>query len=431
MRNLRKELKSTVERCKPALTLLAVALILTAFSKSTLAADNEVPWVKKPPTIEQLTGGKVHTGEEITAKNVDLVQPYLLESYVRDIKDGGTITIVPTIPSRMLVPEPIIKATMANAGKAAISADGTIATKSGKPWLGGFPFAFPKTALEVMVDFQYDYHDQVFPKSDNFWIDPRGEMYKDTENVVEEYYMNGRACVKPYGFVPHYRNELMRTLVYDTAPYDLRGIAVLTIIYVDQSKLPDSWGYIPVLRRVQRFSSAQRYDSVDGSDLRAGDINTFSDPLGLWTFKLLARKPMLFPVEPADFPLAIKNKGLPLIKGKYIKGLKLQVRDCYLVEATPKDPSYIYSKKILLIDASTYIANGNFYDKQGKLWLGYYTIIAPYKDPCGNSFRAVAYPIHNYQTGSASLAAVYSYKSNSSDTKLEDFTLRNISTMGR
>lgn len=416
---------------KVTLTVLAGILILTGVGATGWAADNnEVPWVKPPPTIEQLTGGKVHTGEVINAQNVDLVRPYLLESFVRDVQDGWTFTIAPTTPSALLVPPSAVKATMENIGKATVDANGTVVTRDGKPWPGGFPAPYPKTAAEVLANSLYHVADQVHTLADEFWIDPQGHKYKDVKMEFDEFNLNGRTCNPPLHYVPGYNTELLRELAYDIAPYDVQGISILSIIYNDQTKLPDAWGYIPVLRRVQRFSSAQRYDSMDGSDFRVGDANAFSDPISFWNLKLIARKPMLYPLDPG-YPRPKPGVGIPLVKGKYPAGMTMQLRDVYLIEARPKDPDHIYSKKIIETDSAMWGSSGDFYDRQGKLWIGFHAIYSPHKDPCGNDVAAAAYIFHNYQTGSVTLNATYEYMLDDPNLTVDDFTLRRISTLSR
>jgi hypothetical protein len=182
---------------------------------------------------------------------------------------------------------------------------------------------------------------------------------------------------------------------------------------------------------VQRFSSAQRYDSVDGSDLRAGDLNGFSDPLAFWNYRLIARKPMLFPISPG-YPHPEKGAAnLKFIKGKYLEGMKMEVRDVYIIETTPKDPNHIYSKKILEIDAGTYLSLGDFYDKQGKLWIAFEAVFTPDTSPCGAKARPLAYLFRNFQTGSVTCDTVWEWRQDDPKIAADKFTLHYISTQSR
>ncbi len=409
---------------------VAVAVLVSAIG--AFAAEDEVFWVRRSPPIEQLTGGKIKTGDTVTAENVDLVKDLLSESMYRNIKDGGVLKINPTTPTTKLMLPSLLKATIENRGKAKVAPNGTVTTQDGGPWIGGFPVPEPKTAIEVMATRQYYQQDQQLDEFDNNWVNPKGDVYKKIIGQVAVAYMNGRVCEKPVPFVPGSEHELRRELIHDLDPYDVRGLSVLTVIYVDQDKLPDAWGYVPVLRRVQRFSSGQRYDSLDGSDLRAGDIGAFSDPLGTWDFTLIGRKPMLSTIT-VDSPLPKPREDIALIKGKYPRDATAEVRDTYVIEAKPKDPSHIYSRKMLYIDAGTWYAVGDFYDKQGNLWIGWHTHFMRGESPCGNYPRPTLFRLYNYQTGSGSFYNLYRFdQSPGPDVlPLDTFTLKWISTQTR
>ncbi|MCZ6463693.1 MAG: DUF1329 domain-containing protein, partial [Proteobacteria bacterium] len=66
------------------------------------------------------------------------------------------------------------------------------------------------------------------------------------------------------------------------APFDARGIMLMTYRYKSSdkpradSKNDDTWVYVPTLRRVRRISSAQRTDSVSGTDFTFDDLRSFN-----------------------------------------------------------------------------------------------------------------------------------------------------------
>lgn len=414
-------------RITPIAALILVLLHVPA------SAQDKVFWVKPVPPIEELTDGKIKTGGMVTPENVEVVKDLLSESLYRNIKDGGVLKINPTTPTSELMLPDLLAATIRNQGKAKVWPNGTVTTTDGGPWIGGFPIPEPKTAIEVMATRQYYQQDTQLDEWDNYWVNPAGQVYKKIVGQVGVRYMNGRVCEDPVPVVPGHEDELRRELILDLDPYDVRGLAVLSIIYNDQDRLPDAWGYIPVMRRVQRFSSGQRYDSLDGSDLRAGDIGAFADPLGMWNFKLVARKPFLSMITRDGNPIPEAGRDIALIKGKYPKDSTGEVRDTYIIEATPKDPSHIYSKKMLYIDSGTWYAVGDFYDQQGNLWIGWHTHFVRDDSPCGNYPRPTLFRLYNYQTGSGSFFNLYLFEQSPGPSKLppEKFTLKGISTIGR
>ncbi|MGE0520676.1 MAG: DUF1329 domain-containing protein [Candidatus Binatia bacterium] len=409
----------------------AIAMFAVAVGCAAAAVDGDVPWTKSVPTIEEITSGKIKTGDQITAANLDAVRALLPESWIRNIEDGAVLTINPTTPTKNLLPPPQIQATLDNNGKASVGPDGTVTTKDGSAWVGGFPILQPQTALEVMANRTYFIPDEVIDEYDNYWVNPAGETYKTIVGQVSQFYIDGRVCLEPKPVVPGFPGELMRSLIHDLDPYDVRGLSVLSVLYVDQSKYPDAWGYIPVLRRVQRFSSAQRYDSVDGSDLRSGDLGGFSDPLGLWDFTLIDRKPMLVNLTSTN-PIPEKGKDIPLIKGKYPRDAKAELRDTWIIDAKPKDPAHIYSRKKLYVDAGTYLSVGDFFDRQDNLWLGWHTHFIREDSHCGNHARSTLFRLYNYQTNSGSFYNLYRWDFNKPNVlSIQDFTLKRITSRGR
>ena len=66
--------------------------------------------------------------------------------------------------------------------------------------------------------------------------------------------------------------------VHVTAPFDARGIMLMSYRYksadrpVAEAKNDDTWVYVPTLRRVRRISTAQRTDSISGTDFTFDDL---------------------------------------------------------------------------------------------------------------------------------------------------------------
>ena len=402
---------------------------------SGFSEELEVWWEKPAPSIEEISGGKLHVGDTITSENVEYVKDYMPEVFYLDTLDGAEWEIMPTTPGAKLIFPSMITATKENLGKAVLQGD-SLYLADGTPWIGGFPFPEPKNALEVMQNRAYRNVDAIRGQVKVLWVNPGREIYKTTSADVGLMYSTGRVCEEPKPYLPGREAELVRELIWFIEPYDVRGLSILSTIYVDQDRFPDAWGYIPALRRVQRFSSAQRYDSTDGSDFRAGDFDTFSDPLGLWDFKILGRKFLFSVLTGADFQAGIAplTETAPLIKGRYLKGARVELRDTYIIEARPKDSDYIYSKKILYIDAAIWLSwLGEFYDKSDELWIGYSLWWFRNVTDCGNYPNVTWIGINNYQTGSSSSQQISFSTRNPPLDELwpQMFTLKHIMALGR
>lgn len=416
-------------------TVILPVLLCTVGSAA--AQRSGVWWERKPPSIEEISGGKLAVGDKITKENVDLVKEYMAEAFYLDTKNGAEWEIVQTTPGERLVIPAMVEATNQNLGKALIREDGTVLMQSGEPWAGGFPVPEPQSGLQVMVNRQFIQPDGVMDYFKSYWVNPEGNTYKNTIGNAGTLATTARVYEEPKPVLPGFENELSRQLLVFHDPYDVRGISVLSIIYVDQSKLPDAWGYVPVLRRVQRFSSGQRYDSSDGSDLRAGDLNTFSDPLGLWEFKLVDRKFMFSPLTGAEEQAGAVpvDQNVPLINGRYPRDARVELRDTYVIEAVPKDPSHIYSRKLLFADSATWWTwLGQFYDRQERLWMAFSLWFRRLSNDSGNWPALTWVSIQNYQTRSATLFDIAWYWANPVDRGIynpEMFSLKYIAAQGR
>jgi len=272
-----------------------------------------------------------------------------------------------------------LDATEANRGKARIDELGTVSTVDGGPWIGGTPFPDATTAVQIMANYQYTntglegdgWSSIKGPRaafSRFYYINPKGEIYKDVRVGGAEYHLNGRVNYDPKPIVPGKELEDRRRMFVFLAPYDVKGIVTLDIQYRDQAKLPDSYIYLPNFRRVRRVSTANRADSVAGSEYSVSDLSGFSDPLGLWEFKILEKKPMLINVTDTPRP---NSKGEPdFINGYFLPFRPVELRETYIIEAKPRYDT-VYSRKVLTIDAEIYrISDGDCHWPSGAFICG-------------------------------------------------------------
>lgn len=160
-----------------------------------------------------------------------------------------------------------------------------------------------------------------------------------------------------------------------TAPFDARGIALITYRYKssegprDQAKNDDTWVYVPTLRRVRRISTAQRTDAVSGTDFTFDDLRSFAGIVPQYTWECLGEMDILAPSNS-------KVKAYPYTKdhnfGPY--GLsyaddRWEMRKAVKVRMKPKNPDHPYHHKDIYIDKQTLAALYSFaYDQKEELW---------------------------------------------------------------
>ena len=124
-----------------------------------------------------------------------------------------------------------------------------------------------------------------------------------------------------------------KSLMYFQSPGDVKGTGFLAWDYDDPKKDDDQWLYLPALKKSRRISGSSKNDYFMGTDFTyddMGDRNVDED-----THKLL--------------------------REEELDGYK-----CWVVESTPKEEDYMYSKRISWIRQDALVAaKVDFYDQKG------------------------------------------------------------------
>jgi Protein of unknown function (DUF1329) len=203
--------------------------------------------------------------------------------------------------------------------------------------------------------------------------------------------------------LPNPNNLQSQMVARVVAPADMNGTVSLTWRYRDPDKPDSMWTFVPGLRKPRQVSPLNRSDGFLGSDISIDDGPFFDGKPEDFTFRLLEQRDQLVIMD----PFSIRNDAeiIPVAGGGWRilwkdvprigaddpswKGLPwapvnsvLVRRPVWIVEATPRDPNYLYGRMLLRFDAETY--QGSFvskYDRAGTLLMsyqastgGYYTI---------------------------------------------------------
>lgn len=126
-------------------------------------------------------------------------------------------------------------------------------------------------------------------------------------------------------------------LVNFLSPSDVRGTKTLLIEH--SSAEDDIWIYLPAMKKVRRLVASNKKDSFVGTDFSYGDV--IGHKVEDWNHKVLREE-------------------------------KMDGRDCYVVESTPKRSEVTentgYTKRISWVDKESYIAlRAEIYDQNGEL----------------------------------------------------------------
>ena len=154
-----------------------------------------------------------------------------------------------------------------------------------------------------------------------------------------------------YRIVLNKRSDVFdyKDLVVVLGPQNIKGLSVLTWIYLDPVKDQDVWLWLPSLRKVRRVSQSEADDPFMGTEWTTEEISTrkWEDE----TYKMIGEKKF--------------DGHVSRFNGKtYYKDT-----DCYVIEAKPKRKEWYYSKRVVWLDKRFgSLIFDEVYDPAGRRW---------------------------------------------------------------
>jgi hypothetical protein len=126
-----------------------------------------------------------------------------------------------------------------------------------------------------------------------------------------------------------------KSLMFFQSPADVKGTAFLQYEYDDPSKEDDRWLYLPALKKVRRISGSSKNDYFMGTDFTYDDMGDRS----------------------------VDEDHHKLLREEEVDSLT-----CWVLESTPKDKDYMYSRTVRWIRQDALVPiKVEFYDRQGNL----------------------------------------------------------------
>jgi len=125
-----------------------------------------------------------------------------------------------------------------------------------------------------------------------------------------------------------------KTIIFFDEPSDVKGTSLLNWSYIEENKDDDQWPYLPALRKIKRIASSDKEKAFMGSDL------TFDD---------------------------MGDRQITEDEHKRVGEEDFNGRPCHIIEMTPRENGYMYSRKLLWIDKEEFIDyKTDFYDRKGR-----------------------------------------------------------------
>ncbi|HZC44907.1 MAG TPA: DUF1329 domain-containing protein [Candidatus Acidoferrum sp.] len=366
----------------------------------------------------------VNPGDTITKDQADKVADLVSPGNLVLVKQGMTMTIVPT--DRLEWPPPYKSATEKYSAQVQLAPDGTL-----KNYKAGLPFPLvdatdPQAALKVMWNFSYRplYTDDAISKNVEIGSFRPGSAPADpvahfTIGNVGFYNNTGRTEVNPIPTNPDATNAGIRYRfgAYPfLEPSEMRGFGFIRYRSLDPKIEDNSWMMNPRERRARRASSTELSDVLGifsaGAGAQGAGAATYAsnlDPDSFFGFgakiedfnyRFLGEKPMLAVVNAANSPA----KACPTDGGRTICPENWEMRRLYVIEADAKQTSVLGSspsipKRIFYIDSEGwFITASDQYDHDGKLWKTIATFNA-YRDRPIPSAKVAIWPFRRmFQT---------------------------------
>lgn len=302
-------------------------------------------------------------GKKISSANVDEVKAFLPESFYSVMKDTDKwgeswfeiVAYRPIAPSAGT-----IAFTKKYYGQAKLGTQGELLG-----YVAGIPFPDTADPQEMAHNFRmrnlgdsYKNHDLAFI------VDGRLKYDMNSEIKNSLCFFSGRTDVAPVPEIENNPKKIWRAFsMLQLAPPETRNMRIMEVHYKDTLKTYDSWFWMPSIRRVRRRSTSERQDAQGGADYCAFDNMGWDGPIQLNSYKYLGQKDMLMGRH-TDSAKIQHTPGDCIVDGTQRERIKVHV-----IEATSRDPNFLYSKMVWYLDPETWqMLYSDRYDRSGKLW---------------------------------------------------------------
>ncbi|MFN8545212.1 MAG: DUF1329 domain-containing protein [Candidatus Binatia bacterium] len=357
-------------------------------------------------------------GEVLGPDNWEAARGLLPDEILEHYKRGEFVNTILEIgrPGQRSIQNPpdFQEASRANRGRYALDARGSVVeVQSGKQpaYVTGLPFPEvdaqdPQAGAKVVWNYFY----QLWYRGDFHFLTElvmlgRGGVERRLVTDVRTQMYDGSPDAKGR---PNPNNLLSQTVAKVVEPADMAGTISLTWRFRDADRHDALWTYVPGLRKARQLSPLNRSDGFLGSDISLDDGPFFDGKPEDFTFTLVGRQDQLVIVDPwavrgeaelvhqPDGGWRTVWKDVPRIGADdpAWKGLPwapvsqtLVRRPVWIVEATPRDPNYLYGRILLRFDAETYRGTwASKYDRAGTLLLSYQASLGTYFNPNGTAW---------------------------------------------
>ena len=307
-------------------------------------------------------------GETIAPHNWERIKDMVGENFLSRVKQGYTVQIKP--PTRYQPPREYVEATKKHSAGVQLGSNGELLN-----YVAGLPFPTidprdPQAGQKIAWNFYWRWQGDDY-KGGGGTENGRMITYaieKDgSERRADAYsyflFPRTRVTLDPKPVIPGYEHIDSINIRVSSYPRDSSGTTTLEIRYSDPKRPDDLYLYIPSLRRIRRSTTTQRCQTLAPGEFNLDDVDFFRGKITDFNYKLTGEKKVLTNYAQEHVPYRRKT-------GDYLPAdEKWEVQEAYVLEITPKDPSYCYPKKVLWIDKVAWETTwGMIWDRKGDYW---------------------------------------------------------------
>jgi hypothetical protein len=336
-------------------------------------------------TEDVVPGVPFKEGEVLSYDELDKLKDYLPPEFWENREyffyEGMEIEIGPFF-RKYGAADAYTKASAEYKGQTSLGRDGAL-----ENYTAGLPFASesidckgdPDAGLKIIWNFNKTWNGDGHWSTWSYTYWDRGEQlplyYEGTskgiglKNRVEAQYVENNRDI--------FKNEkrLSTFGIEVEAPFDARGILLMTYRYesangpLDEAKNDDTWVYLPDLRRVRRISTAQRTDSVQGTDFTMDDLRSFSGIPPQYSWECLGEAKILSPFNTKGLAYPYRDDYNFGPYGFSYANDRWELREAWIIAFDPKNDDHPYHHKDIYLDKETFEPLYSFaYDRKKELW---------------------------------------------------------------
>jgi len=327
---------------------------------------------------------KTWVGKKVSTENVDQVKEFLAEPVYKAMKDpkifGADALWCEIVPYRpYTVSKGMIEQTKKYAPNSKLDAQEALVSFGD---VAGIPFPQPKTGAEMAWNFDSNSRgDTHHCLNEGEVVDCKTRLERHAGHLRWDTFWMGRTDLAPIPKIPDNQND--RGIFHSffqrhIAPVDFVDTTMLELRYKDPNREEDLWVYTAMFRRIRRYATSQRTDTIDGTDMVYDDHDGWYTSPMKNTYKYIGRADLLVGRH-QDNTKAERTTG----QG-FWNGIQRERVNNWAVEVVSKDKDYIYGKQIWYLDPENWQMNFKvMYNRQGELWKMYELFMNEYPTVLG------------------------------------------------